>query len=83
MRIIDDPKPVLRAACRVLRPGGRLVVITQAKEPLEGPLWASVRQAMTWHTDAELRTLLTTAGFSDVEAYPTGDMGQLGYGIKS
>ena len=38
---------------------------------------------MTLYTDAELTTLLTDAGFSDVEAYPTEDMGQLGYGTKA
>ena len=83
MHIIDEPMPVLREACRVLKPGGRFVAITQAREPIEGPLWAPIRSGMTLHTDAELMALLTDAGFTDIEAYPTGDMGQLGYGVKA
>lgn len=83
LHIIDEPMPLLREACRVLKPGGRFVAITQAKEPIEGPLWAPIRRGMTLYSDAELKGLLTDAGFTRVEAYPTGDMGQLGYGIKA
>ena len=80
---INEPLPVLREACRVLNPGGRFVAITQAKEPIEGPLWALIRRGMTLYSDAELGSLLSEVGFTEVEAYPTGDMRQLGHGIKA
>ena len=82
MHVIDDPRPVLREAFRVLKPGGRFVLITQAKEPIEGPLWAPLRRGMALYTDAELTDMLTNVGLTRVEAYATSDMGQLGYGIK-
>ena len=83
LHLIDEPIPVPREACRVLKLGGRFVAITQAKEPIEGLLWAPIRRGMTLYSDAELGSLLSEVGLTEVEAYPTRDMGQLGYGVKA
>lgn len=74
---IYDPAVVLAEQHRVLAPGGRLVIAT-----ISGPLPpASLRSwwlyppmgpALNVHTDAEMQTLLTDAGFTDISVMSDG-----------
>ncbi len=80
---MQEPRPLLREAHRVLKPGGRFLLITQSAESLEGPMWGWMRRLLVLHGDSELASMLRDVGFSEVEAYsPDGDR-QVGYGIKA
>jgi SAM-dependent methyltransferase len=82
----DEPDPVLREAARVLKPGGRFMLVTSARPEQEDLGSRFARWLMPegrLYSDAELADLLREAGFSEVEAYsPDGDW-QIGYGIKA
>lgn len=83
LHIIPDAEPPIHEAFRVLRPQGRLVVMTQARDPMEGALWAPFRRGMSLYSDHELTTVLRGVGLVEVQAHRIGDMSQLGYGVKA
>jgi SAM-dependent methyltransferase len=82
LHIIAEPRPILREVHRVLKPGGRFVLVTQSPASLEGALWAPVRQMLSLHSDAQVAALLGEIGFSKVEVSSPDGERQLGYGVK-
>lgn len=67
-----DPPTVLAELHRVLAPGGRLVIATLSG-PLPPPslrnwwLYPPMGPALNVHTEAEMRTMLADAGFTDID----------------
>lgn len=80
-----EPKAVLREAARVLKPGGRFVVVTMAAPAADGHGGRLMRWLMPQaklYRDEELATMLEDAGFGQVEAYSRGDGTQVGVGVR-
>jgi SAM-dependent methyltransferase len=75
---VPDPRETLRAAWRLLRPGGRLLVVTPNARSLGtrvfGSAWVGWDPPRHLHvfTSAALHRLLTAAGFSMERSWSTG-----------
>ncbi len=57
---------------RVLRPGGRVLLICEMSDPVRGRFWSSRCPGMTIYTGAQLRDALHQAGFEGVCLYERG-----------
>jgi ubiquinone/menaquinone biosynthesis C-methylase UbiE len=81
----EQPNEVIAEIRRVLVPRGRLVIATTPgplPEPSLRNWWVAVwGRALTVHTDEEMRAMLDTAGFTEVEV-DSADSLQLARGIK-
>jgi ubiquinone/menaquinone biosynthesis C-methylase UbiE len=80
---IQEPVKALREAHRVLKPGGRFVVVTTGKRRFAALLYAPWYAALTLYTAGELAHMLREAGFTAVEAYSLDAEDLIGYGIKA
>ena len=83
--LADDPEGIVHESARVLKTGGRFVVVTMAKPEHEDLGTRVTRWFMPQarlYEDEELSRLLRDAGFDEVEAYsPDGEF-QIGYGVR-
>ena len=66
-----DPVIALTEIARVLKPHGKVTVVTEMSDPQKGKFWTKRCPGMTVYTPEELVSFLEKAGFSDVNVYRT------------
>ena len=87
---IEDPRRVSEELCRVLKPGGRLVLVTGArpKSALANLAYGIWLKYMRFHPNDELASVLRQAGFQTVQveriarSEHTSYAHQLAYAVK-
>ena len=77
---VERPMDLLGELHRVLRPGGRLVIVTAARSGLRrmGP-WAP---ALHTYTTDEMRAMLMSAGFGEVEVVEPDGVQQVAFALS-
>jgi ubiquinone/menaquinone biosynthesis C-methylase UbiE len=70
----EDPVRVLREVERVLKPGGRFVMVTPAQQAkgLIGTVFAPWASSMRLYTETEMEAMLAEAGFTSAEVKVVG-----------
>ncbi|MDR2614423.1 MAG: methyltransferase domain-containing protein [Candidatus Accumulibacter sp.] len=79
---IEHPRKMLQEICRVLKPGGRLVMATCPHSRLGGWLLAPYARAMHCYTDEELAAMLRACGFAEARAHTETRLLQLAWARK-
>ncbi|MBN1316457.1 MAG: methyltransferase domain-containing protein [Anaerolineales bacterium] len=79
---IMEPEKALQEAYRVLKPGGRFVVVTPARRKFAALFYALWYSALTLYDADELGSLMNNAGFTAVESYLLDPEDLIGFGIK-
>jgi len=79
---ILNPVAFFREVRRVLKPGGRFVVVTTGKHRLAPLLFGPWYPTLKLYSDAALADLLRTAGFATVEVKSFDIENQVCYGVK-
>jgi ubiquinone/menaquinone biosynthesis C-methylase UbiE len=79
---IEEPLLSLREVHRVLKPGGRFVMVTTAPRRLAPILYGPWYSALKLYTCDELAGMLREAGFAAAEGYLLDAENQIGYGMK-
>ena len=62
---VEQPENALAEACRVLRPGGRFVMVTMARS-ITARLFFSWMYSLRLYTDKQMTLMFKSAGFRDV-----------------
>lgn len=71
----------LKEVYRVLKPGGRALLIVESNDPVRGKIWTDHCAGMTIYTPDEQVEAMIAAGFREVEAKIKGDWAAVS-GIK-
>jgi ubiquinone/menaquinone biosynthesis C-methylase UbiE len=79
---IEEPLRFLHEVHRVLKPGGRFVMVTTAPRRFARVLYGPWYSALRLYTCDELAEMLREAGFAAVESYLLDAENQIGYAIK-
>lgn len=79
---IEQPDAVLREACRVLRPGGRFVMVTMNNSIL-CKLSFGWLYSLRAYSDEKMQEMFRNAGFSKIEVKSRWDLTQVCYAEKA
>lgn len=77
-----DPVQGLKEMLRVLKKGGKAILVSEMTDPEKGKIWTKRCEGMTIYTAEELAALMGKAGFSDIKIHKTRKVWCAVEGIK-